>query len=377
MKRYLFIVTFCLSFFGCSSQNEIKITVKNILNNKRVNETVEINISDISKYLGSIDNKTLVVFDEAGKEIPSQLIFMGEKTPQKLIFQATVNEKSSAFYTVKIGKPIEYQQKTFGRFIPERYDDYAWENDKLAFRIYGLALIPKDGASNGIDVWMKRTDKLVIDRWYGDYLAGKISYHNDNGEGCDCFKVGRTLGAGAMAPYVNDSLWLGINFQSFQVLDNGPIRTSFKLFYPPFYVDGKRITETRTISLDAGSQLTAVVEEFDGVDNSMKVASGIAKRKEGNTLLKDPQKGFATYKLDVEKNGITYLGLVATIKVIDIKENRDHLILSMNYNKGDKLLYYTGAGWSKWGFENAEKWNSYVEEFSNKIANPLIVEYNK
>ncbi|MHC1704205.1 MAG: DUF4861 family protein [Tenuifilaceae bacterium] len=377
MKRNLFIVIFCFAFFGCSSKNEIKITVKNSLNIKRVNETVEITISDISKYLGSVDSKTLVVFDEAGKEIPSQLIFMGEKTPQKIIFQVTVNEKGMSSYTIKEGKPKDYPKKAFGRFIPERYDDYAWENDKIAFRIYGLALIPKDGASNGIDVWMKRTDKLVIDRWYGDYLAGKISYHKDYGEGCDCFKVGRTLGAGGMAPFVNDSLWLGINFQSFQVLDNGPIRTSFKAFYPPFYVDDKRITETRTISLDAGSQLTAIVEEFDGIESSMLVASGIAKRKEGQTLIQNIEKGFVTYKLDNGENGITYLGVVLTSKVIDIKENKNHLLMSTSYSKGEKLMYFTGSGWNKWGFETDSDWNSYVDEFSNKIANPLIVEFNK
>ena len=74
---------------------------------------------------------------------------------------------------------------------------------------------------------------MVIDRWYSDYLAGINTYHDDNGEGCDCYKVGRTLGAGAMAPYVDDSLWLAINFENWKTLDNGPVRTSFRLTYPP------------------------------------------------------------------------------------------------------------------------------------------------
>ncbi len=377
MKRYLFITLITLTFFECSSRDVIKVTVKNTLNIKRINETVEVAIKDFSKYIGDPENKTFVVFDGKGKEIPSQLIFIGEKTPQKLIFQASVDENSSSVYSIKIGKPNEYAQKTFGRFIPERYDDYAWENDRIAFRIYALALIAKDGPSNGIDVWVKRTDKLVIDKWYGDYTnsKGKISYHRDNGEGCDCYKVGRTLGAGGMAPYVNDSLWLGINFQAYQTLDNGPIRTSFKLVYPPFNVNGKMVAETRTFSLDAGNQLSLISEEYKGYDESMIVAAGIV-RKEGKTLAKEPEKGYLTYSLNCSEGGVIYIGVISTTKVSDISENRDHVLLKTTYNNRDKFQYYAGAGWGKWDFETDEKWNSYIQEFSNKINNPLIVELN-
>ncbi len=370
MKK-LIIISLVFALFGFASKNEVKVTIKNPLSIKRVNETVEVSMADIAKKIG--DNASYVVIDPSGVEIPSQLIFAGESKPQKLIFQVTISENRSAEYTIKKGKPNTYPQKAFGRFVPERYDDYAWENDRIAFRIYGLALIPKDGASNGVDVWNKRTNNLIVDKWYSDYLVKKISYHKDNGEGCDCFKVGRTLGAGGMAPYVNDSIWLGINFQSYQVLDNGPIRTSFKLSYPAFYVNNQRVIETRTFSLDAGSQMNAVVEEFD---NSFQVASGIAKRKEGEILLKDASKGLITYKLDVGENGTTYLGVVSTVKANEVKENKDHFFITMDYKKGEKLLYYTGAGWNKWGFETPESWNSYIEEFSSKIKNPLIVELN-
>ena len=125
---------------------------------------------------------------------------------------------------------------------------------------------------------------MIIDKWYSEYLAGKNSYHDDNGEGCDCYKVGRTLGAGAMAPFVEDSLWLGNNFETWQTLDNGPLRTSFRLTYPPFLVRDVMVTETRTFSLDAGSQLNMVTEEYTGIDQVFTVAAGIVKREEGSPL---------------------------------------------------------------------------------------------
>ena len=374
MKRSALFSIVILIAFGFTAPQQARVTVMNALSMKRTNETVEIAVSDLAIVLKSDDYANFVVYNEAGKEIPSQLIFMGKKSPVKLIFQATIEGKSKAAYAIRIGKPSAYQQKTYGRLVPERFDDYAWENDRIAFRIYATALIAKDGPSNGIDVWVKRTNKLVIDKWIKYYNDGVSSYHNDNGEGCDCFKVGRTLGAGAMAPFVNDSLWLGSNFESYQTLDNGPVRTSFRLVYPSFEVNGKMVTETRTFSLDAGSQLSAVTEEYSGYDSSMVVAAGIVERKEGSITAKSAEKGYMTYRLDIGKDGITYLGVVSTTPVIKIVEKADHLVLATNYNVGDKLLYYTGAGWNKWGFETDEKWNQYVKDFSAKIHNPLIVE---
>ena len=374
MKRLALFSIVILIAFGFTAPKKVKVTVTNPISTKRINETVEITVSNITKVLKSTDFTNFVVFDESGKEIPSQLIFMGEKSPVKLIFQATVEGKGKAVYDIRLGKPSAYQQKTYGRLVPERLDDYSWENDRIAYRIYATALIAKDGPSNGIDVWMKRTDKLIVDKWIKDYNAGVSSYHNDSGEGCDCFKVGRTLGAGAMAPFVNDSLWLGSNFESYQTLDNGPIRTSFRVVYPPFDVNGKMVTETRSFSLDAGYQLSAVTEEYSGYESSMEVAAGIVERKEGRITAKSVEKGYMTYRLDIGKDGITYLGVVSTTPVIKIAEKYDHVLLATKYNSGDKLLYYTGAGWNKWGFETDEKWNQYVEDFSTRIHNPLVVE---
>lgn len=376
MKRLALFSILILVVFGFTSVKKIRVTVKNPLMTNRINETVEIAVSNLTKVLKSTDYSSFVVFDEAGNEIPSQLIFMGEKTPAKLIFQATVEGKSKSIYDIRIGKPSEYPQKTFGRLVSERFDDYGWENDRIAYRIYAKALIAIDGPSNGIDVWVKRTDKLIIDKWVKDYKEGISSYHTDSGEGCDCFKVGRTLGAGAMAPFVDDSLWLGSNFQSYQTLDNGPVRTSFRVVYPPFNVNGKMVTETRTFSLDAGSQFSAVTEEYSGYGSSMEVAAGIIERKEGRITAKSIEKGYISYCLDQGKGGITYLGVVSTTPVIKILEKNDHILLTTKYNPGDKLLYYTGVGWSKWGFETDEKWNQYIEEFSAKIHNPLIIELN-
>jgi hypothetical protein len=73
--------------------------------------------------------------------------------------------------------PVASEPKVmaFGRFVPEREDDFAWENDKVAFRIYGPSSGGK-GPVSGVDPWFKKVDYSIIDKWYAGFLEG-ISYH--------------------------------------------------------------------------------------------------------------------------------------------------------------------------------------------------------
>ncbi len=119
-------------------------------------------------------------------------------------------------------------------------DDFVWENDRVAFRAYGPALVAKDGPSTGFDAWYKRTSKLVVDEWYADELGGIKKYHDDHGEGMDDYSVGPTLGLGAPAAYVDGVIWKNKNFASYEVLENGPLRTTFRLIYDDLDVDGTR-----------------------------------------------------------------------------------------------------------------------------------------
>jgi hypothetical protein len=370
MNKTTLLLALSILISGCGNDN-LKITVTNPLAFDRSGETIEIPVQFVQAHTGDLAPDGIIVTDAKGNEIPSQIIYNGLKEPQSIIFQPEVKANSDAVYQIGKGVRSAYDTRAFGRFVPERMDDYAWENDRIAFRIYGPALIAKDGPSNGIDVWIKRTDKMVIDRWYADYLAGRNTYHDDNGEGCDCYKVGRTLGAGAMAPYVDDSLWLAINFESWETLDNGPLRISFRLKYPPFPVNGVMVSETRTISLDAGSQLTKVTEEYAGLNEEFAVAAGIVKRAEGAPLTPAPESGAIAYRLDGGEGGITYVGTLLTTPVVSRQEKNDHLLIVTKYIPGTPLTYYTGAGWSKWGFESDEAWTDYLNAFSQKISSPL------
>ena len=70
--------------------------------------------------------------------------------------------------------------KTFARYVPERFDDFAWESDRIAHRIYGQALIKAEGTiSSGADVWIEKNCGLIVDD--APYATANIT-DQDNGE---------------------------------------------------------------------------------------------------------------------------------------------------------------------------------------------------
>ena len=105
----------------------------------RENETIELCFKSLQKADKSLTAENVVVYDMTGVQIPSQVYTESDGTV-KLIFQATVDAGAAAKYVVKAGEREEYPIKAYSRHVPERMDDYAYENNKVAGRIYGPAL---------------------------------------------------------------------------------------------------------------------------------------------------------------------------------------------------------------------------------------------
>ncbi len=73
-----------------------------------------------------------------------------------------------------------------------------------------------------------------------------------------------------------------------------PLRTTFKLTYKDLDVDGKQVAESRTVSIDAGSQLSKVVQAYT-IKEPMNVAAGIVKRQTGDSIISVTDKGYIVY----------------------------------------------------------------------------------
>lgn len=371
MKKYIVGALLFYLAMGCAKEAAVRVRVRNPLSSDRQKETVEIQWTELQKKLKGITDSTLLVLNAAGIEIPSQVLFKGEKQPQSLIFQADVAADSAAVYRIIEGRPQVYKPEAYGRFVPERMDDYAWENNLVGHRMYGPALEATGEISNGIDVWVKRTGELLIDEWYrtGDY-------HKDHGKGMDCYKVGRTLGAGALAPYRNGKIVLGNNYVRQQTLDNGPIRISFRLDYAPFQVGEEMVTETRMIALDANSRFNRIEERYTGIKDSLEVVAGIVVRPEPGQMWKDAKKGLMGYwepqnKDNGDKNGHLAVGVIFLQPVKEIAEEEGHLLGRTDYPVGKSFVYYMGSGWSKGGVESSESWFEMLEQERERRLHPL------
>lgn len=384
MKRIIYLLFAAVLLASCNTKpNELALTVENPSDFNRVTDLVELSLDTLKSKIALAEGQVYVVKNAKGEVVPSQVTYDG-----KLIFQSGVKAKETAAFTVSAGEKQEFKPQTYGRLITERKDDFAWENDRVAFRIYGAALMASDGPSNGLDAWYKRTNDMVIDKWYKDDLSGAASYHEDKGEGLDDYKVGRSLGAGAMAPFVNDKLWLNENFVSQELLENGPLRTTFRLAYKDINVADKTYTESRTFSIDAGSQFSKVTQEY-GVSENISVAAGIVKRAANDTVIVDPDKDYIIYREPSEKAGSVFLGLVFpagidsmvvdTYKVANAKtKNEDtysHVLAVATYKVDCPIVYYTGYGWSKFGFADEAAFQTYISNFSKGLKQPLVVKF--
>ena len=194
MRKYKFLVALLLLVSVVFAKQSI--VVSNSLGTDRKGEIVEVKLSGLN---ADFQTKSYILKNNKGVEVAYQIISGENKKPLSLVFQADVKAKSTSTYSLIEGKPAEVTAKTYARFVPERKDDFAWENDMAAYRMYGPALA-NENPSNGVDYWAKCTEKLVVDQRYKDEEFNKISYHIDHGQGLDFYKVAHTLGCGGIAP---------------------------------------------------------------------------------------------------------------------------------------------------------------------------------
>lgn len=369
---------------SCSIQSRVvTLTVENPTDSDRTEDVLEVSLDNIRSQLSLSDSCFLVVKDENAAILPSQQTYDG-----KLILQAGVKAQSKRTYTISVSEKQNFISKVFGRHYPERAGDFAWENDRVGFRFYGKELKEIQAPTSGLDLWYKRTDKLILDKWYADNQSGKASYHDDHGEGCDPYAVGQTLGGGSAAILANDILRLNENFESFEVLENGPLRVTFKLSYPALIVDGTGVGETRIISLDAGSQLTKVIQEYE-TDKEPAVGVGFPKRARGDSVLYTKGSDYFVYQEPAdERNGQIYLGIIIPQGIEDVSvssqtkvgnsekilNNLPNIIATTKYKKEARLVYYTGFGWSKSGFKNLASFQDYIKHYSRALQEPLRIE---
>ncbi|NCW12659.1 MAG: DUF4861 domain-containing protein [Chitinophagia bacterium] len=376
MKKYFFacIAIVCCQFILSTNGFSQNLILKNNSALQRKNSIVEIPWSQVLLKYPSIDTNALVITQVSSKKIISyQYEYQGTAHIQNLLVEVSIPANSSIQLHLSKGKRPFFETKTYCRFVPERKDDFAWENDKIAHRMYGKALeaTPKENAY-GTDVWSKRTPKMIINEWYSTN-----KYHDDNGTGLDYYHVGYFLGAGDIAPILKDSIWFPKNYTRWKVLDNGPLRSSFILYYDAWNVDGKATTVSKQISIDAGSQLSKVIATYDYDGNqSLALAIGISRRAEAGAILLNEQKGILGYWEPTHgKDGTIGVACILPHTENKMSLQKGHLLATVTSTAHTPFTYYKGAAWTKMGdIHTSEEWFQYLVNFETALSNPIVIQ---
>lgn len=255
------------------------------------------------------------------------------------------------------------QPKVFGRFVPERKDDFAWENEYAAWRMYGPAL-KAENPSNGVDLWLKASPELVVDSfYYREHVLG-LPYHINYGKGLDCYKVGHTCGAGGLIVLAKDTTYIGGPYDRWEILEQTPDKFVFRLEYDSLLVAGHILQESITITAEAGEPMNRADVVLTGdYDGELLVGGGIYMHDTIDHFEVYEDLGTVYYeedalsdktaaKMNYDYNGSTSQGRIyLTVRTPDatVTDMQDgNLIAVKEYQLGDTLTYFFGATWSEW-----------------------------
>lgn len=370
MRKLLFVWGLIFGSIFCAYAQKY-IAIENKTDRNR-SELIAIPFAQFSKHFG-VDTIFSIEDFISNNRYVHQLETKGTSKIQNVLIQVEVPAHSTIKLSVHKKASPSYPSKVFARYVPERFDDFAWENDVVAFRVYGKALEGRRDDAQGMDYWAKRTSDLIIDKWYAH-----DDYHRDHGDGLDYYSVGQTLGAGYLAMFIGDSLQYSKHYRDYQILDNGPLRTTFKLMYEKQDYANNSVSMEKIISIDAGQQFNKILVHLYNSDaKHTPVVVGLARRGEDNPAYRfDRAENFLTYwEPAVRDHGRIGTALVVPNSSLQfITADSRQFLLKTTVKNGKPLLYYTGAAWNKAGkITSADEWENHVKRYVETVKNPLKV----
>lgn len=276
--------------------------------------------------------------------------------------------------------------RAYARLVPERKDDLAWENDKVAFRVYGPAL--RDSVEDsGIDVWCKRVSYPILDKWYTQERTQKISYHKDHGEGFDGYSVGNSRGCGGLGLWIDGKLVTSNTYIKADIIWTSPDVAEFHTTYSyPVKVGGKPLFEYRLTRLRLGERLFEVSSTFSTEPNRRykdvkavgelpyEIAVGLNSQNTGARISLDQAKGIIAIYEPLEGKGLG-TGVVVDpksvirmdrIPAIDKARKHEHALVFVRPNAEGRIQYRAGFAWAGDGeITDEAQWMEYLGNLAN------------
>lgn len=388
---FLILLVSLISYSSKKEDYQLIIKVINTLDFNRA-EVVSLSRKQLNPLLQK-HSETIIKIKKQGETeyVVTQWIDNNQDgVNDELLFQAHVAPNSEAKYIVVVDDTSKIKTTNvvaYSRFVPERTDDYTWENDKVAFRTYGpdaqrrIEEQEDDGTlSSGIDLWLKRVDYAIIDKWYSKNMNEPGYYHTDRGEGHDPYHVGTSRGTGGIGVWENDSLYVSKNFITYNRVAKGPLRTVFELSYAPW--SAYQISEKKKITLDLGSNFSMFEIALQSEHKVPNYTVGITlHNNKGKVKLNKEQGWFRHW----EPMGNSYVGegiVISSETILDAKQHvstiPDQSQLLVINKPTDRLTYYVGFAWTKSKqVSSVNDWDELLQKQKKIIENKLIVSIKK
>jgi hypothetical protein len=298
--------------------------------------------SEVIPYLDDTVNLTYVAAkDQNGEWLPTQCDDMdGDGTWDELVFLSDLEAGETKKITLeRVDQLSKFPARTnirFGRMTKPfkevsgdlrmktsdtkysapvyQMEGPAWENDLIAFRNYF-------DARSGIDIFGKRTSDLVMD---SVGLNGR-DYHTLADWGMDILKVGNSLGAGAIAIGIGDSLYrVGpCEAGTYRLIAEGPVRAILELYYKNVPAGNRQYSITHRISLNAGDRFYRSEVWISDLQGDEELVTGIVNLHDvpADTLSQGHMK--IIYSLGNQGISGEVLGMGLIIPVNQLKSIRE------------------------------------------------------
>jgi hypothetical protein len=365
---------------GHAATPVVVVTVDNPLPLARPAETVAVALRDLRVFAPDLDPRQAVVKDAKGALRASQWVDTdGDEAMDEVVFQVDLGPRQSATFQITTGirpPPTRADFQAFGRFVREAYDDFAWENDRVAHRVYGAGRETRPKApltASGIEVWCKVKGALVINDWY---LVGDAE--GLPGGACPPLRAGPGVGGTALRD--GEAFAPSRNFTRSRIYANGPIRLVFELDYAPWSANGTLVAERKRITLDAGAYFNVAESSFrwDGKGRPPVVGVGLAKPPRA-TLELDGKQGLLRGWTPLGPGTQPAAGFLGTVvladpkRVVGVQDTATEAWLVAN-DPDTPLRYAFGSAWSKGGGpKSAAAWKRYVANLRERFLVPVEI----
>jgi len=271
------------------------------------------------------------------------------------------------------------------RLPPWLTEGPAWENDKVAYRLYF-------DTRNDKDIYGKTTTAMVMDE-VG--VNPDKSYHELADWGMDILKVGGSLGAGALAisvpvPGRKDTLMrlggLHVRREAFRKVADGPFRAIFRMDYE-WEINDHPVTVSEETAIAAGQYYYESKVTVSGAPAGSRLVTGIANfytNAPGN-FRKDAAAVLYSYGRQSENKDLLGMGILVRKRDFSTFSSRpasgsdvtSTYTVSQRIPKDRPVYFRFYTGWERTdpGFASAEYFTDMLKGEAAKFSHPIQVKW--